>query len=115
MVAYSLLRMLSLLSLAVAFNIGRTSLSNSNNINSVIIRKNEAFHSATAATTRRLRRTPKLYISNLFRGDTDKTPQLPKDVKEAVSKCREAVQKGLENKLSRMVRWSFVFYLSFLH
>ncbi len=46
----------------------------------------------------------KLYISNLFKGETDRTPQLPKDVKEAVSKCRQAVQKGLENKMSRMVR-----------
>lgn len=44
----------------------------------------------------------RLYISNLFNNENDKTPQLPKDVKEAVSKCREAVQKGLENKLSRM-------------
>lgn len=48
--------------------------------------------------------TTRLYISNLFKNDSSKTPQLPKDVKEAISKCRQAVQKGLENKLSRMVR-----------
>ena len=48
-------------------------------------------------------RSTRLYISNLFKNDNDTTPQLPRDVKEAVSKCREAVQKGLEKKLSRMV------------
>ncbi len=44
-------------------------------------------------------------ISNLFKGNdvtSQQQQQLPKDVKEAVSKCRAAVQKGLENKLSRM-------------
>lgn len=49
-------------------------------------------------------RRTELYISNLFKNESDHKPQLPKDVKEAVSKCRQAVQKGLENKLSRMVR-----------
>jgi hypothetical protein len=42
-----------------------------------------------------------LNISNLFNNEPS-TPQLPKDVKDAVSKCRAAVQKGLENKMSRM-------------
>ena len=32
-----------------------------------------------------------------------KDEQLPKDIKDAISKCREAVQKGLEDRLSRMV------------
>lgn len=37
-----------------------------------------------------------------FGGGDSKDPQLPKDVKDAISKCRGAVQKGLENKISRM-------------
>jgi len=43
-------------------------------------------------------------IGNVFGGGGggDKEPQLPKDVKDAISKCRGAVQKGLENKISRM-------------
>jgi hypothetical protein len=32
-----------------------------------------------------------------------KDEQLPKDIKDAISKCREAVQQGLEDRLSRMV------------
>ena len=32
-----------------------------------------------------------------------KDEQLPKDIKDAISKCREAVQKGLEDRISRMV------------
>ena len=31
-----------------------------------------------------------------------KQPELPKDVKDAISKCRGAVQKGLEDRISRM-------------
>jgi len=42
-----------------------------------------------------------LQISNLFNNEPS-DPQLPADVKEAVSKCRAAVQKGLASKLSRM-------------
>lgn len=57
--------------------------------------KNIQQPSTTSSSTR-------LYISNLFKSDIDKTPQLPRDVKEAVSSFRAAVQKGLENKLSRM-------------
>lgn len=34
--------------------------------------------------------------------NVDSPPSLPKDVKEAVSKCRGAVQQGLQNRLSRM-------------
>lgn len=42
-------------------------------------------------------------IGNVFGGGNDnKDPQLPKDVKDAISKCRGAVQKGLENRISRM-------------
>ena len=42
-----------------------------------------------------------IQISNLFNNEPS-TPQLPKDVKDAVSKCRAAVQTGLEKRLSRM-------------
>jgi len=35
-------------------------------------------------------------------GNTSKQPTLPKDVKSAVSSCRAAVQKALENRMSRM-------------
>ena len=59
---------------------------------------------STLASLSTRQQSTKLNISNLFNNDNDKTPQLPRDVKEAVSKCREAVQKGLENRLSRMVR-----------
>jgi len=42
-------------------------------------------------------------IGSVFGGGGDsKDPQLPKDIKDAISKCRGAVQKGLENKISRM-------------
>lgn len=34
--------------------------------------------------------------------DTKKFPQLPRDVKEAVSKCREATQSALRDRVSRM-------------
>ncbi|KAL9184611.1 hypothetical protein ACHAXT_012581 [Thalassiosira profunda] len=41
-------------------------------------------------------------IGNVFGGSDSKEPQLPKDVKDAISKCRGAVQKGLEGRISRM-------------
>mmetsp|Transcript_20335 Transcript_20335/g.44184 ORF Transcript_20335/g.44184 Transcript_20335/m.44184 type:complete len:382 (-) Transcript_20335:102-1247(-) len=42
-------------------------------------------------------------IGNIFGGGSEsKEPQLPKDVKDAISKCRGAVQKGLEDRISRM-------------
>lgn len=37
-------------------------------------------------------------------GDASKEPQLPKDVKDAISKCRGAVQSALGDRISRMVR-----------
>jgi hypothetical protein len=43
----------------------------------------------------------RLSIGNVF-GDQTKEEQLPKDVKDAISKCRGAVQRALENRLSRM-------------
>jgi hypothetical protein len=36
-------------------------------------------------------------------GDKDKQ-QLPKDIKDAISKCRAAVQNALGGRISRMVR-----------
>lgn len=53
------------------------------------------------STLKTSRSSTALNISNLFNKDSS-TPQLPRDVKEAVSKCRAAVQSGLENRLSRM-------------
>ena len=44
-------------------------------------------------------------IGNVFGGgDASKEPQLPKDVKDAISKCRGAVQSALGDRISRMVR-----------
>ena len=42
-------------------------------------------------------------IGNVFGGGGSSEPQLPSDVKDAISKCRGAVQKGLEDRISRMV------------
>ena len=42
-----------------------------------------------------------LSIGKVF-GDSTQEQQLPKDVKDAISKCRGAVQKSLENRMSRM-------------
>jgi len=39
----------------------------------------------------------------VFGGGGSSEPQLPSDVKDAISKCRGAVQKGLEDRISRMV------------
>jgi hypothetical protein len=44
----------------------------------------------------------RLSIGKVFGGDKTTEEQLPKDVKDAISKCRGAVQKALENRLSRM-------------
>ena len=42
-------------------------------------------------------------ISNIFSGGANpKLPSLPKDVKEAVSKCRQATQEALQKQQSRM-------------
>ena len=42
-------------------------------------------------------------IGSVFGGGGSSEPQLPSDVKDAISKCRGAVQKGLEDRISRMV------------
>ena len=41
-------------------------------------------------------------ISNIFSGSDSGEKTLPRDVKEAVSKCRNAVQEALKNRVSRM-------------
>ncbi len=46
--------------------------------------------------------TTRLSIGKVFGDNTTKEQELPKDVKDAISKCRGAVQKALENRLSRM-------------
>ena len=74
-------------------------LNNNNNLRAIRVRN-------WSTPTRTSTSSTRLAISNLFNNDNTKAPQLPKDVKEAVSKCRESVQKGLENKLSRMVRYT---------
>ena len=38
-------------------------------------------------------------------------PQLPSDVKDAISKCRGAVQNGLEDRISRMVSEHIISYV----
>eukprot|EP00984_Skeletonema_dohrnii_P029530 scaffold20262_cov129-Skeletonema_dohrnii-CCMP3373.AAC.1 len=58
--------------------------------------------SFTLQTTSRAS-SSRLSIGKVFGGDnTTKEQQLPKDVKDAISKCRGAVQTALENRLSRM-------------
>ena len=55
----------------------------------------------TATTT-----SSRLSMINVFgqgkKATETKQPELPKDVKDAISKCRGAVQKGLEDRISRM-------------
>mmetsp|Transcript_9366 Transcript_9366/g.10885 ORF Transcript_9366/g.10885 Transcript_9366/m.10885 type:complete len:369 (-) Transcript_9366:54-1160(-) len=63
--------------------------------------KTTAFSPKSQHRSIKTQHVTKLHISNLFTNQPS-SPQLPKDVKEAVSKCRQAVQKGLEKKLSRM-------------
>lgn len=58
----------------------------------------DAFQSPMASTTHT---STRLSISVFGKSET-KEPQLPKDVKDAISKCRGAVQKGLEDRISRM-------------
>jgi len=66
----------------------------------LLIASSTAFHMSTIQSSNYPSR---LFISNIFKNnDSTSSPQLPKDVKDAVSKCREAVQKGLEGRLSRM-------------
>lgn len=49
------------------------------------------------------RRSQNLFMkSNIMFNVDSKLPQLPRDVKEAVSSCREATQKALQNRISRM-------------
>ena len=57
--------------------------------------------SACAFQVRRAPRRPPSTLHVLPFGDKAES-QLPKDVKDAISKCRGAVQKGLEDRLSRM-------------
>lgn len=50
-------------------------------------------------------KSTQLHISNFLNNNnpsSNSNDQLPRDVKEAVSKCRKAVQSGLEQRLSRM-------------
>lgn len=44
----------------------------------------------------------RLEVGNIFGSDTKAQPALPRDVKEAVSKCRSATQEALKNRVSRM-------------
>ena len=61
-------------------------------------------HAFSSPASTSLRSTRLHMIGNVFGGGNDnKDPQLPKDVKDAISKCRGAVQKGLEDRISRMV------------
>merc|ERR1719296_398478 len=41
-------------------------------------------------------------VPNLFNIGNKKEVELPRDVKEAVSKCRASVQTGLQQRISRM-------------
>ncbi|EJK53736.1 hypothetical protein THAOC_26762 [Thalassiosira oceanica] len=62
-----------------------------------------AGHSACAFQMRRAPRHPPSTLHALPLPFGEKAePQLPKDVKDAISKCRGAVQKALEDRLSRM-------------
>eukprot|EP00804_Cyclotella_cryptica_P022614 CCRYP_009479-RA/>CCRYP_009479-RA protein AED:0.05 eAED:0.05 QI:162/1/0.5/1/1/1/2/0/367 len=68
-----------------------------------IIPVHHAFHTPTAVTlSSASTASTRLSMINVFGGGELKEPQLPKDVKDAISKCRGAVQKGLENRISRM-------------
>lgn len=43
-----------------------------------------------------------LFISNIFDNSKSDQESLPRDVKEAVSKCRASTQEALKNRISRM-------------
>ena len=63
-----------------------------------------AFNIPAATETTPITTSSRLSMINVFGQGKAETKQseLPKDVKDAISKCRGAVQKGLENRLSRM-------------
>lgn len=63
----------------------------------LVVMPASCFQLPAAATT-----STRLSMINVFGKADTKEPQLPKDVKDAISKCRGAVQKGLEDRLSRM-------------
>ncbi|KAL3794179.1 hypothetical protein HJC23_012886 [Cyclotella cryptica] len=69
-----------------------------------IIPVHHAFHTPTAVTlsSASTASTP-LSMINVFGGGELKEPQLPKDVKDAILKRCGVVQKGLEDRISRMV------------
>jgi len=54
-------------------------------------------------TTQKKQSTQTHQMIGVFGGGGSSEPQLPSDVKDAISKCRGAVQKGLEDRISRMV------------
>ena len=65
----------------------------------LLVLKAHAFHAPASVVPT----TPtQLHMINVFGKAETKEPQLPKDVKDAISKCRGAVQNALENRLSRM-------------
>eukprot|EP00804_Cyclotella_cryptica_P022620 CCRYP_009482-RA/>CCRYP_009482-RA protein AED:0.26 eAED:0.28 QI:110/0/0.5/1/1/1/2/0/173 len=68
-----------------------------------IIPVHHAFHTPTAVTlsSASTASTP-LSMINVFGGGELKEPQLPKDVKDAILKRCGVVQKGLEDRISRM-------------
>lgn len=67
----------------------------------VPIRLVTAFHEVVSLPN--LRRFEKTGLSMIsFGGSSKKEPGLPRDVKEAVSRCRAAVQEALQNRMSRM-------------
>ena len=63
-----------------------------------------AFNIPAATKTTPITTSSRVSMINVFgQGKAEiKQPELPKDVKDAISKCRGAVQKGLENRISRM-------------
>lgn len=87
----------------------RPAKKNEDGLQLVMVSERRTITSTTRSiTSSRARATPLYMIKNIFGGDgitstTDsKLPQLPRDVKEAVSKCREATQAALSDRISRM-------------
>jgi hypothetical protein len=72
----------------------------------VFVASAAAFQASTVSRLNsRVALSSRLFISNFFQSNSNESktaPQLPKDVKDAVSKCRDGVQKGLEGRISRM-------------